>query len=158
MNNRAVLPRIGLHLVLVFSVPASTLAFAIVSGDGVLIQWCLLLTLHGVMGLWLSFAIHEAAHLVLLKRVAGVNSHISFTLMRISVVPHGLMSGWQIARVALAGPMLCVGIGIGIALTMPEVQLQWWYLAHAIFVLPLFGDGRSLIKGLALRNEFVRVP
>lgn len=152
------LARRGWLLVPVFAIPASTLVFAAASGDWVLFRWCLLLTMHGAVGLWLSFAIHEAAHLAMLSKVKGVAAQVDFKLLRVSVVPYGTMSGWQIVCVALLGPLVCVAIGIGLALAVPDLQLQWWYLGHAVFLLPVFGDGRSLIKGLVSRGRLVRVP
>jgi len=148
----------GWLIVAVASVPGLTVTFAAASGDWVLLVWCLLLTMHGTMGLGLSFAIHEAAHLVLLSKIKNVDSAVHVDWLRISVVPCGSMSGWQIVRVALAGPLVCVAIGVGLTLTVPNLQLQWWYLAHAILLLPLFGDGRSLIKGMNIRGRTVRVP
>lgn len=79
-------------------------------------------------------------------------------LLRVSVIPHGEMTGWEIVRGALAGPLSCMSIGVLLLLIVPDLQLHWWYLLHGAFLLPLFGDGRSLIKGVLLRRERATVP
>lgn len=152
------LARGGALLVVLFGVSAAALIFAAASGDWVLFQWCLVLALHSIAGLWLSFAIHEVAHLLFLSRIEEVKAQIDFKLVRVSIVPIGIMSGWQIANVALAGPLVCVVIGFVLALVVPDLHLQLWFFGHVVFLLPLFGDGKSLIKGLLVRGRSVRVP
>lgn len=99
--------------------------------------------------LLIGFVIHEGSHVLGLKVTPGV-THVVFasTLLRTSVLPVGSLAGWQAALIALAGPLAACVAGIPLALALPEYALHWWFFLHCIFLLPLFGDGRSLVKGL----------
>ena len=100
-------------------------------------------------GLAASFALHESAHVLGLKHI-GTVTHLTIqrTAWRISVVPHGTMTPRQVVGVAIAGPMSSVAVGFLLWITDLEPVLAWWYLSHGIFLLPPFGDGRSLYSGL----------
>jgi hypothetical protein len=103
------------------------------------------------VGLVGSFALHESAHVMVLKRIDTV-THLAIdrTRWRISVVPLGTLTARQVVGVAIAGPLSCVVVGSALWISRPS--LAWWYLAHGIFLLPFFGDGRSLIAGLRGRG------
>lgn len=102
-----------------------------------------------VLGLTVPFALHESAHVLALKRVPTV-THIMIERVawRISVVPSGTMTARQAASVALAGPGICVMAGTLLWISGLDRSLSWWYLAHALFLLPFFGDGRALRRSL----------
>ncbi|MGR8012315.1 hypothetical protein [Streptomyces hypolithicus] len=116
------------------------------SGDPVpaSLAWVLLVKPAG-LGLVASFALHESAHVLVLKRIRTV-THIAIerTAWRTSVIPEGTMTARQTAVVALAGPSACVGVGALLWLSGLDRYLAWWYLAHIVFLLPFFGDGRAL--------------
>ncbi|MCD4852081.1 hypothetical protein LN996_14785 [Arthrobacter sp. AK01] len=99
--------------------------------------------------LLIGFVIHEGSHVLGLKLTPGI-THVTFasTLLRFSVIPMGRLVGWQAALIALAGPLAACVAGVPVALALPDYALHWWFFLHAIFLLPLFGDGRSLVKGL----------
>ncbi|WP_155806779.1 hypothetical protein [Leifsonia xyli] len=46
---------------------------------------------------------------------------------------------------ALTGTL--VAVGAGLAAIVPSQGFHCWYLCHAVFLLPVFGDGRSVIVG-----------
>ncbi|WKK26999.1 hypothetical protein QZH56_16240 [Streptomyces olivoreticuli] len=125
------------------------------SGDPVpaSMAWALLAK-PAALGLVASFALHESAHVLVLKRIRTV-THIAIerTAWRTSVIPQGTMTARQTATVALAGPSVCVAVGTLLWLSGLDRPLSWWYLAHVVFLLPLFGDGqalwRSFRKGLS---------
>lgn len=111
------------------------------------VAWQILST--GVFGLTASFALHESAHAAVLKRVATVTAvTVERTWGRISLIPHGHMTGWQTAAVAAAGPAACAAVGAILALPDATRTLSWWYLGHCLFLLPVFGDGIALLKGM----------
>ncbi|MCX4904271.1 hypothetical protein [Streptomyces sp. NBC_00878] len=116
------------------------------SGDPVpaSLAWVLLVK-PAAVGLVASFALHESAHVLVLKRIHTV-THIAIerTAWRTSVVPEGTMAARQTAVVALAGPSACVAVGALLWLSGLDRSLAWWYFAHIVFLLPFFGDGRAL--------------
>ena len=119
------------------------------SGDPVPAEMAwMLLVKPAALGLVAPFALHESAHGLVLKRIRTV-THIAIerTAWRTSVIPEGTMSARQTAVVALAGPSACVAVGALLWLPGLDRSLAWWYLAHIVFLLPFFGDGRALWHG-----------
>ena len=116
------------------------------SGDPVpaKMAWMMLVK-PATLGLVVPFALHESAHALVLKRIRTV-THISIerTAWRTSVLPEGTMTARQTAMVALAGPSVCAAVGALLWLPGLDRPLAWWYLAHIVFLLPFFGDGRAL--------------
>ncbi|WP_442543266.1 hypothetical protein ACSBOX_15680 [Arthrobacter sp. KN11-1C] len=109
-------------------------------------------------GLWLlvhafcllgGFLVHEWSHVAGMRLLPGV-AHVvvSAGVLRFSVIPVGRLYGWQIAIMAILGPGASCLVGALIALLAPGSFLQHWFLLHAVFLLPFFGDGRSLILGV----------
>ncbi|MFF6976731.1 hypothetical protein ACFZAV_03065 [Streptomyces sp. NPDC008343] len=109
------------------------------------------------LGLVASFVLHESAHAIALKRLQTI-THIAVdrSAWRTSVVPIGTMTARQMAGVALVGPMSCAGVGALLWLSGLNRPLAWWHLAHVVFLLPFFGDGRALCT--ALRTAKVTAP
>jgi hypothetical protein len=125
---------------------AVALAWRVRSGDPVPAEmaWTVLAK-PAALGLVVPFALHESAHALVLKRIRTV-THITIerTAWRTSVIPEGSMTARQTAVVALAGPSACVAVGALLWLPGLDRSLAWWYLAHIVFLLPFFGDGRVL--------------
>ena len=96
---------------------------------------------HALGGLTLGFMIHELAHLIALRVLApnvGVVS-LEITPLRVSLHPHGYMTGRQVATVAAAGPGTCIVVGAILWVLPANYGLHWWYLTHVIFLLPISG-------------------
>ncbi|MCI3932697.1 hypothetical protein [Streptomyces sp. AN091965] len=133
-------------LVLSGLLQATALAWTARSGDPVpaRMAW-VLLAKPAALGLVGSFALHEVAHVLVLKRISTV-THITIerTACRTSVIPQGTMTTRQMAVVALAGPSACVAMAAVLCLSRLDGSLSWWYLAHIAFLLPVFGDGKVL--------------
>lgn len=125
---------------------AAALVWMVRSGDPVpaSMAWVLLVK-PAALGMVASFALHESAHVVVLKRIHTV-THITVerTALRTSVIPEGTMTARQAAVVALSGPSVCVAVGAVLWLSGLDRPLSWWYLGHLVFLLPFFGDGRAL--------------
>ena len=125
------------------------------TADPVLFQMSLWLLMHTICLLG-SFLVHELFHVVGMRLFHGI-SHIvvSAGVLRFSVIPVGSLYGWQIVIVAVLGPGSSCLLGAVLALLTPSSLLQCWFLLHAIFLLPFFGDGRSLILGIRERARLV---
>jgi hypothetical protein len=136
-------------LALVAVLLLASLAWLFSSGDYATarVAWALFRT--ATLGLVGSFALHESAHVLVLKQVRTV-THVTIdrTAWRTSILPSGVLTGRQVVGVAIAGPFACVAVGLALWTTDLGSSLRWWYLAHGIFLLPIFGDGRSLCRGL----------
>ncbi|MEU6970007.1 hypothetical protein AB0A71_20160 [Kitasatospora aureofaciens] len=141
--------QVWLLLVLLGTLLVVALGWFLRSGDRVPAELAWWFCKSAALGLVGSFALHESAHVLLLKQVGSV-THIAVvrTALRISVIPVGAMTGWQTVRVALAGPGSCVVVGVVLWATELDPVLAWWYLPHGLLLLPFFGDGRSLARGL----------
>ncbi len=128
---------------------AAALAYLARSGDHVPAEMAWGLFKPATLGLVASFALHESAHAIVLKRIRSV-THIAIdrTAWRTSVIPEGTMTARQMAGVALVGPCSCVIVGSLLWLPDLDRPLAWWHLAHAVFLLPCFGDGRALRHSL----------
>ncbi|MWA07887.1 hypothetical protein [Streptomyces sp. BA2] len=125
---------------------ATALVWMAHSGDPVpaSLTWMLLIK-PAAMGLIASFALHESAHVLVLKRIRTV-THIAIerTVWRTSVIPQGTMTAGQTAVVALAGPGACVTVGALLWISGLDRSLAWWHLMHIVFLMPFFGDGQAL--------------
>lgn len=111
------------------------------------------LTVQYVLGLCCSFALHELGHLFALTRAEGVTAiTVERTLWRLSVSAHGRLRGRDTLLAALAGPGACVAAGSVFLLVAPHSQLHLWYFAHAVFLVPVFGDGRAVLSVLRSRR------
>jgi len=142
MALRSMLPR---HVDVGFLI-AAALAWFARSGDRVPAEMMWGLFEPATLGLVASFVLHESAHVAVLKRVGTVTRIApDRTAWRTSVTPEGALTARESAAVALAGPCSCVLVGAVLWLSGLDRFLAWWYLAHALFLLPCFGDGRALL-------------
>ncbi|GGJ17510.1 hypothetical protein [Paenarthrobacter histidinolovorans] len=123
-------------------------AVCAIAGVPAILQPALWLLIHASC-LLLGFVIHEGSHVLGLKLTPGI-THVIFagSWLRFSVVPMGSLVGWQAALIALGGPLAACVAGVPLAAALPDQAFHWWFFLHSIFLLPPFGDGRSLVKGL----------
>lgn len=103
-------------------------------------------TLVLVIGALGSFAVHECGHVVALLAPGGVDAvAVERTWLRISVTPVGDLTPRRVVLAALAGPGAAALVGLGnLAAGLPPA-VGWLYLAHLMFLLPVFGDGRVVL-------------
>ncbi|WP_229052236.1 hypothetical protein [Aeromicrobium sp. Leaf350] len=128
-------------------------AWWVTSGDPSLVRLAAELLLVAVVGLVGSFAVHESAHLLALRRVPTVTAvRLERTAWRLSLHPEGRMTRRHVVLVALAGPGACLGAGLTLAAAAPESSLRWWFAAHAVFLVPPFGDGRAVLRAILARD------
>ena len=126
---------------------AATVALGIVTEQAAIVSAAMALAVHYAIGLGGSFAVHELGHLVLLSRARGVTAvTLERSLWRTSIRPHGEIRDGHAALSALAGPGACIAVGCVLWLVAPGPALHGWYLAHSVFLLPVFNDGRLLLS------------
>jgi len=127
-------------------------AWFVSSGDRVVLDLAWGFFLVAVVGLMGSYALHEVAHVVVLKRAAGI-SHLGLerSWLRFSIIPLGDLSHREQALVAAAGPVSCVVVGVVLWSATPLTVVATFYVAHGLLVLPPFGDGRVLVRAARAR-------
>ncbi len=132
----------------VLTAPAAFLAVAVWLGVAYhswsTVPLASLIMLHTAFGLLGSYVVHECGHFVGL----GLCTHVSMvsvtsTPFRLSLNPAGQLTTRAALGVAVAGPLSAVLVGAGLWVLFPELGLGWWYLGHAAFLAPCFGDGRG---------------
>lgn len=98
-------------------------------------------------GVLASYLVHETAHLAALALCPGIHRiDVQCTYWRFSLVPEGEMDARAALLVALAGPGTCLLIGSLLLVIDPFPGIAWCYLAHVVFLLPVFGDGRTALS------------
>lgn len=152
----AVATQVGplLALLGVFTIAAG--AWWAVSGDVVPAHLFARLTALALLGLMGSFALHELAHLMILRRIHTVcEVRLERTAWRLSLRPRGPMTPLEVAAVAGAGPGACALVGVTLWVLVPGSALHWWYLGHLVALVPPLGDGRALVTAIfaACRRE-----
>ncbi|WP_129657372.1 hypothetical protein [Rothia uropygialis] len=99
-------------------------------------------------GVILPFTLHEASHLVLATKAPGVSTvWVETTNFRISVGMEGEMSPLWLVGIAISRSCTCIALGLVIAAVGERAMSMFW-LGHGLFLLPCFGDGRGLRRGL----------
>ncbi|MFS0912157.1 hypothetical protein AB3M89_10225 [Microbacterium sp. 179-I 3D2 NHS] len=138
---------------------AGALVFAQLTGQPAVVDALLVLALHYVVGVWAGYAVHELGHAAALSRSPGVTAlTLERSLLRVSVVPHGSLSGREAFIGAVSGPLSCVAIGAVLWMLVPQVHLHGWYLMHAIFLTPVFADGRVALRSLRHWRSGMHIP
>lgn len=131
----------------------------VATGDGMLLRAAGRLELLAAVGVAGAFAVHEVAHVAVLRRCEGVTHLVvTATPARFSVEPRGRITPRQVVGVALAGPGAAAVAGLVLWIAVPAVDLHWWFLAHLAFLLPVFGDGRSLLVALSRSQRASLLP
>lgn len=105
------------------------------------------------------YGLHQASNSAVKVPPFTAKSHshvvVRAGVLRFSIIPVGRLYGWQIATVAVLGPGASCLVGGLTALLIPGSTLQYWFLLHAIFLLPFFGDGRGFLFGIRRRARLV---
>lgn len=113
------------------------------------------------LGLFLSFILHEYLHIVLLKKNYGqFNIEIRFSWKKISLLPRiPNMDPAVIIKVALYPLLILLIMGIFFVIIHIITGILFFkilgviYIFHIINIIPPFGDGIMLIKGIIKRFE-----
>ncbi|MDO4719008.1 MAG: hypothetical protein Q4B08_15795 [Propionibacteriaceae bacterium] len=93
-----------------------------------------------------SFLIHELRHALALACLPTIH-HIGVERRwwRISLRPHGELTPAGAGFAALAGPGASVLVGLVLMAVGAPAAAGWVLVSHAVFWLPVFGDGRALL-------------
>lgn len=108
-----------------------------------------------LLGIILSVTLHEYGHVYMVKKLSSIDKiKIIIKMNSFSIVPIGQTSGKKTILIALCGPGICALIGLGLVLigkylnSLIIVITGGFYLTHVIDIIPLFGDGKMIIKGI----------
>lgn len=123
---------------------------SVASGTGLWVHVSAVLVLHLLVGLVGGFLAHELGHALALRWWAPQvhRLRLEATWTRISITPCGQMTGGQVIAAAVAGPGICIVLGLALSLLPSTWGVQVWFLLHAVFLLPCFGDGRAILASL----------
>ncbi|WP_344340495.1 hypothetical protein [Agrococcus versicolor] len=92
---------------------------------------------------------HELAHVVVAAwGVTSPRFDVEIRLLRCSVRPLHPLSRGRVILGALAGPGLCITVGCALAIGSAPAIWVVPFVAHAVSLLPTFGDGRSICAAL----------
>lgn len=110
---------------------------------GLLIMWLV------VTCALIPAVIHELGHALALRYVADVRHiRIESTPLRFSLLtPHEDLTPKSSLMVAVAGPAAAF-IGGTVWQLMGHSFIAFWWYMHLIMLLPLFGDGKELVKAI----------
>ncbi|MCD7036038.1 PqqD family protein [Metabacillus sp. GX 13764] len=117
-------------------------------------------------GLMASFAVHEAMHASMHRKMAGSlgSGYLAADLMSIKFVrPAAAQYELKYIWITLLGPIVPAVIGIvGYTLSMTLMEggtlgstcqaLSLTFLIHILYLLPFIGDGKSAVKQLLFRK------
>lgn len=105
-------------------------------------------------GLFLSYTIHEYAHIFIMKLLYDGHIQLEIKWYRISIIPKFDVQGYELILIALSGPLMCVLIAVVLFIIQYYLSnylifiLSMVYATHVINILPVFGDGSMFIKGI----------
>lgn len=132
---------------LALSFLAGAVVIFVVAGDASWFRLAVPVSAFMIAGVVGSFIVHEMAHAVVLHLAPGVEGfEVERTAWRFSVIPYGCLTARMDACVAAAGPLSAAGVGL--VLLPVWAPGAWCYLVHVVFLLPFFGDGRSVVRYL----------
>lgn len=113
------------------------------------------------LGLFLSFILHEYLHIVFLQKSYGhFNVEIKFSWKKISILPKiPNIDSAVIIKVALYPLLILLLLGLSFIIVYSFTNIELFkflgviYIFHLINIIPPFGDGMMLIKGLIKKFE-----
>lgn len=105
-------------------------------------------------GVYGSFTIHEFMHIKMMRKYGVKQVEIKTTMLKIEIVSKLSLKGTELILVAISGPITCALMGCfcyGLAIVF-EIGacriIAIIYFLHIINLLPIFADGKMVIKGL----------
>lgn len=124
------------------------------AGAGWLYELAWQVTLVLVIGALGSFVVHECGHVaVLLSRGGSSSVVVERTWWRISVTPVGDLTPERAVVAAVAGPGAAALVGFATLAAGLPPAVGWLHLAHLVFLLPVFGDGRVVLAHALATRE-----
>ena len=111
------------------------------------------------LGVISSMIIHEMFHYIVMKKCGIEYIGIEASIYRFSVFTDEKLEGKKLLLIALSGVLSTTLIGsilLGINMFVGSELIKviiWIYYIHLINILPLFGDGKMILKALfTLKN------
>lgn len=109
-------------------------------------------------GFFLSIGIHEYAHLFFMKRFGIHTVTLHSGLLKFQIITTENLTGKKLFLTALSGPLFCSLIGMILFFLAPSTDQSWItivgviYLLHGINLLPIFGDGKMILKSVLVHK------
>ena len=106
-----------------------------------------------IFGHLLSSTLHEWLHIKCMRIFGAEKILVDKTLFKISVITETPLIGWRLIVTAVSGPVICGAFGF-LILLVPIGNSIWvdlcgvLFCSHIINLLPFFGDGKMIIKGI----------
>lgn len=119
--------------------------------------WFLVVFIGGYI---IPLSLHEYMHVYAMRRCNVQTVSIENYLWKVSVKTNEKIQGKKLILVALSGPCVCFLIG---ALLLPIWKitgifvmkiLAYMYMIHIINIVPPFGDGVMILKGVLTRGDY----
>lgn len=131
-----------------------SVACYVIVGNGMLIPIMQFQSIYW-FGIVLSYGVHEYLHGMFLKKEGAIEVWLYTGLFKFSVCSFECMSAKSKILVALSGPLCCMMLGILIYIlslicngSMTLYIISAIYFMHGINLLPIFGDGKVLLRAL----------
>lgn len=155
-NNKELLKALFKYLISILVLDLIIASVALFASKGHLSVVILVVEYNSIIlfGLCGSMIIHEISHYIMMKRYKVKQIGIDTSMFRFSVYTNENMYGKKLLIVAIAGVVstTIVGsilFGINIVLNNDVIKvIMWIYYIHLINILPLFGDGKMVLKAL----------
>lgn len=115
------------------------------------VGWFLLILFFGYI---LSFSLHEYMHIWCMRRNGIKNVEIEITLLKFSIKTYEKLEGCKLVITAMSGPIVCFFVGVVIELLGKWIGNRFLefgsvlYLLQIVNILPFWGDGKMIIKGV----------
>lgn len=106
------------------------------------------------LGYIMSASLHEYMHIVCMRRAGIQQIRLENNLWKFSIITDEKVQGKVLIAIALSGPLMCFVIGIVLIFIgrIWRVDLMLicsaLYLIQIVNVIPPFGDGIMIIKGV----------
>lgn len=107
-----------------------------------------------VLGFLGSFIIHEYMHIICMKRFGIKKVVISNNMYKFSLKTEENLRGIKLIITSVSGPLICGIIGFALYVFFHNNAsicldfIIYLYCFHLINIIPIFGDGKMIIKGI----------
>ncbi len=114
--------------------------------------------LNVLFGFVFSIIVHEYSHVFFFKRYGIQRIKISNDLLKFSVSTNERLVGRYLIITAISGPLICGIIGsvlLLISIILNSFSLKFLsiiYLFQLLNLIPFFGDGKMILKGIFTLN------
>lgn len=111
------------------------------------------------LGVVASMVVHELSHYIVMKKCGVKQIGIESSIYRFSVFTEENLDSKKLLLISFAGVISTTIIGsllLGINMVVGSKLIKviiWIYYIHLINILPLFGDGKMILKAFLLKKK-----